>query len=138
MAERYQIIEAIAGAGGFGRVAKAMDNDLERQVAIKILDPLFKEKPSEPDKERFRREAKTLASLSYPTIPAIYDVRFDDENHDFKIVFEWIEGTTVRQLLMDKGPVSLEVVRQWFRDICGALSHAHTKGVIHRDIKPSN
>lgn len=141
MAERYRIIEPNAGEGGFGKVAKAADEELERQVAIKVLDPLFKDKPSEQDKERFRREARTLASLSYPTIPAIYDVRFSKDGEaeqEFKIIFEWIEGTTVRQWLMDKGPVSLEEARRWFTNICGALAHAHSKGVIHRDIKPSN
>ena len=141
MAERYRIIEPIAGSGGFGKVAKAEDDALERQVAIKVLDPLFKEKPSEQDKERFRREAKTLASLSYPTIPAIYDVKFDEVGPDgpeFKIIFEWIEGTTVRQLLVDRGPASLDEARRWFANICGALAHAHSKGIIHRDVKPSN
>jgi serine/threonine protein kinase len=138
MTDRYSIIEELAGSGGFGRVAKAFDRDLDRQVAIKILDPLFKEKPGNEDKERFRREARTLASLSYPTVPAIYDIRIDEASHDFRIVFEWIEGTTVRQWLLDRGPISLDDAKRWFANICGALSHAHAKGIIHRDIKPSN
>jgi serine/threonine protein kinase len=138
MTERYEIIEPLAGAGGFGRVAKAFDHALQRQVALKILDPIFKDKPGDQDKERFRREAQTLASLSYPTIPAIYDVRIDEPTSDFKIVFEWIEGTTVRQWLTDRGTIALEEARRWFANICGALSHAHSKGIVHRDIKPSN
>ena len=138
MPERYEILEPIAGAGGFGRVSKAFDTALQRQVALKILDPIFKEKPGEQDIERFRREAQTLASLSYPTIPAIYDVRIDEAATDFKIIFEWIDGTTVRQWLTERGTVSLDEARRWFANICGALTHAHSKGVVHRDIKPSN
>jgi serine/threonine protein kinase len=138
MGERYEIVNDVAGKGGYGRVAKAIDHDLERAVAIKILDPIFKEKPSDQDKERFRREAKTLASLSYPTIPAIYDIRIDEDKHDFRIVFEWIEGTTVRQWLSENGPISLDEAKRWFSNICGALAHAHSKGIVHRDIKPSN
>lgn len=131
-------MEAIAGAGGFGRVDKAVDTILERNVAIKILDPLFKESPSPADQERFLREAKTLANLSHPHIPAIYDIIFPENNGEFKLIFEWIEGITVHQFLNTKGVMSLEQISKWFAHICSALEHAHRKGIIHRDIKPAN
>jgi serine/threonine protein kinase len=136
--DRYEIVEPLAGSGGFGRVQKMFDPELQRYVALKVLDPLFKVEPTQEDKERFRREAQTLASLSYPTIPSIYDIHIDESKSDFRILFEWIEGTTVNKLLSDRGTISLEEARLWFANICGALSHAHNKGVVHRDIKPSN
>lgn len=140
MNTRYQIVETSTGEGGFGRIDKALDTVLERYVALKILEPLFKESPSSADKERFKREAKTLASLSHPYIPAIYEVQFPENDHDeeFKLIFEWIEGKTVRQFLDEKGVMSLEQVKKWFAHICWALDHAHHIGIIHRDIKPSN
>jgi len=138
MNTRYQIREASAGEGGFGRIDKAKDMLLDRYVALKILDPLFKESPSQEDKERFKREAKTLASLSHPNIPAIYDVLFPETDGEFKLIFEWIEGMTVRRFLDERGVMSLEQISRWFANICSALAHAHRKGIIHRDIKPSN
>lgn len=134
---RYQMIEPATGTGGFGRIDKAFDTILERNIAIKILDPLFKESPSPQDTMRFSREAKTLASLSHPHIPAIYDVVFP-ENGEFKLIFEWIDGITVREFLNTKGVMSLEQVSKWFGNICSALEHAHRNGIIHRDIKPAN
>jgi serine/threonine-protein kinase len=138
MNPRFSIIEALAGQGGFGKISKAKDTELERMVAIKTLDPLFKTAPTEKDKERFRREAKTLASLSHPSIPAIYDVQFSDPTGEFRIVFEWIEGHTFSQILRDTGLITLTDAEKWFVAICSALTHAHSRGVIHRDIKPSN
>ncbi len=138
MNTRYQIREASAGEGGFGRIDKAKDMLLDRYVALKILDPLFKESPSQEDKERFKREAKTLASLSHPNIPAIYDVLFPETDGEFKLIFEWIEGMTVRRFLDERGVMSLEQISRWFANICSALAHAHRKGIIHRDLKPSN
>jgi len=132
------MIDFAAGEGGFGRIDKAKDVRLERNVAIKILDPLFKESLSPQDTERFLREAKTLASLSHPHIPAIYDMVFPENNGEFKLIFEWIEGFTVRQFIDTKGVMSLEQVSKWFGNICSALEHAHHKDIIHRDIKPSN
>lgn len=138
MTTRYRIIDNLAGEGGFGRVAKARDTDLDRDVAIKTLDPLFKIEPSPQDIERFRREARTLARLSHPNIPAIYDVHFDEMAKEFRLIGEWIEGVTVLKSLRDRGVMSLDEVRKWFGNVCSALSHAHSKGIFHRDVKPAN
>jgi serine/threonine-protein kinase len=137
MKERFNIITPQAGKGGFGKVDKAEDVELERYVAIKTLDPLFKE-IDDDDIDRFRKEAKTLARLSHPNIPAIYDVRFSPSDNDFKIIYEWIEGSTLTKYLQDFGVVSLEKAKIWFGNICSALQHAHESDIIHRDIKPSN
>lgn len=137
MTDRFKIITEEAGKGGYGKVDKAEDIQLERNVAIKTLDPLFKEIDAN-DIERFQKEAKTLARLSHPNIPAIYDVRFNPEGNDFKIIYEWVEGTTLNKYLQDFGVVSLEKAKIWFGNICSALHHAHEFEIIHRDIKPSN
>lgn len=138
MTPRYEVIESSAAAGGFGKVEKAKDTQLDRFVAIKTLDPIFKDSPSEEDKERFKREAITLAKLSHPNIPAIYDIKHSEVDEELKLIFEWIEGTTVRKSLAERGVMSLEETKRWFANICSALDHAHKRGVIHRDIKPSN
>lgn len=138
MATRYEIVTERAGEGGYGRVDKARDTDLERHVAIKTLDPLFRAEPSPQDVERFRREAKSLARVSHPHIPAIYDVQFSEDSKEFKIIFEWVEGITLRDHLQDSGVLSLEEARQLFSRVCSALAHAHGMGIIHRDLKPSN
>jgi hypothetical protein len=107
-------------------------------VAIKTLDPLFRSDIGPDDVERFRREAKTLAQLSHPNIPAIYDVEFSPNTEEFRIIFEWIEGRTLREHLQGRGVLSLEEARRYFGNICAALSHAHARGIVHRDIKPAN
>jgi serine/threonine protein kinase len=138
MSGRYEVVEEAAGAGGYGKIAKASDRRLERFVAIKTLDPLFKIGPSPEDKKRFWREARTLAALSHPNIPAIYDIEGAPEGEEFSIIFEWIEGLTVREFLQQSGPISLDDAKRWFGNICSALDHAHNRGVLHRDLKPSN
>ncbi len=138
MTERYEIVQASAGEGGYGRIDKAEDTALERPVAIKTLDPLFKSTPSPDDIERFHREAKALAQLSHPNIPAIYDIEFSPEDSTFQIIFEWIDGPTLRDYLNDRGVLSLEEARLHFGEICSALTHAHDRGIVHRDIKPTN
>jgi serine/threonine protein kinase len=138
MSDRYKVVEDNIGQGGFGRIDKAFDEFLERHVAIKTLDPLFKSAPTKEDRERFKREAKNLASLTHPNIPAIYDVQFPESNSEFKIIFQWIDGITVREYLTDYGVLSLDQVKHYSTDICMALNHAHENNIIHRDIKPSN
>src|ERR1051325_6822908 len=134
MSERYTIREEAVGEGGFGKVRKGHDTYLDRPIALKTLDPIWATADAE-DKERFRREARILAKLSHPNIPAIYDVVFTDS--EFHIIFQYIDGKNLRDLLAS-GPVSMGQVRAWFDQVASALEHAHAAGVIHRDIKPEN
>jgi len=123
------------GEGGFARVIKGRDNFLERDIAVKLLNPLATEFSS-AEQERFRREARILARLSHPNIPAIYDVDFGPGR--FLIVFQFIEGATLRNIIDQEGAIDLADVRLWFRQITLALEHAHMSSVIHRDVKPEN
>jgi eukaryotic-like serine/threonine-protein kinase len=92
------------GQGGFGKIIKGRDNVLDRDIAVKVLDPLLTQF-SEAERERFKREARTLARLSHPNIPAVYDVLFKDEQ--FLIVFQFVEGINLRKILEDEGPADL-------------------------------
>lgn len=133
--ERFEFDPIPHGAGAFGKIIKGHDRFLERNIALKILDPLF-EQSDEEDRERFRREARILAKLSHPNIPAIYDVEFGDEHN--VIIFEFIEGMDLAQFIHDEGPCSLTQAREWFHQVASALQHAHDETIVHRDVKPSN
>ncbi|MFO1435362.1 MAG: serine/threonine-protein kinase [Gammaproteobacteria bacterium] len=130
--ERYEIIDDSHGKGGFGQIAKHKDKILERFVAVKRLHMLS----DAAARERFKREAKALARMSHPNVPAIYDVQFNDEQ--MLIFFEFIEGQTLRELIQSGTALSVERARRWFTQVAGALDHAHLKDIIHRDIKPEN
>src|SRR5712691_4516369 len=128
----YEILSAI-GAGGMGEVYKARDTRLDRIVAIKVL-PTHLADRSEL-RERFEREAKTIASLNHPHICVLHDIGHQD-NIDY-LVMEYLEGETLAQRLQ-KGPLPLEQVLHYAIEIADALDKAHRKGVTHRDMKPSN
>lgn len=132
---RFTFDEKEHGAGGYARVLKGRDNALERDIAVKILSPLATEFP-ESDQDRFRREARILAKLSHPNIPSIHDVDFSPGT--FHIIFEFIDGSTLRDVIDKNGACQLREVRRWFSQIASALSHAHELDVIHRDVKPAN
>src|SRR5580693_1041599 len=128
----YEILNAI-GAGGMGEVYKARDTRLDRIVAIKVLPAHLAGRPEL--RERFDREAKTIASLNHPHICTLYDTGHQDEI-DF-LVMEYLEGETLAQRLQ-KGALPLELVLQYAIEISDALDKAHRKGVTHRDLKPGN
>src|ERR1700680_2774935 len=128
----YEVVAQI-GAGGMGEVYKARDTRLDRIVAIKVLPAHLADRAEL--RERFDREAKTIASLNHPHICTLYDTGHQDEI-DF-LVMEYLEGETLAQRLL-KGPLPLEQVLQYAVEISDALDKAHRKGVTHRDIKPGN
>src|SRR3972149_181276 len=126
-------ILSLIGAGGMGEVYKARDTRLERIVAIKVLPAHLADKPEL--RERFEREARTIASLNHPHICTIPDIGRQD-GIDF-LVMEYVEGETLAMRLL-KGPLPLEQVVRYAIEIADALAKAHRKGVTHRDIKPGN
>src|SRR5712692_8776903 len=111
-APRFEFDPRPHGEGGFARVIRGRDNALEREIAVKILNPLATQF-SEPEQERFRREARILARLSHPNIPSIYDVDFGPGR--FLIICQFIEGMTLRQLIDEEGVADLNKVQVWFR-----------------------
>jgi serine/threonine protein kinase len=128
----YEILSAI-GAGGMGEVYRARDTRLDRTVAIKILPDHLSGR--ENLRERFEREAKTIASLNHPHICTLYDTGHQDEI-DF-LVMEYIEGETLAQRVT-KGALPIQQVLQYAIEIADALDKAHRKGITHRDLKPGN
>src|ERR1700704_3528172 len=128
----YEILSGV-GAGGMGEVYKARDIRLDRIVAIKVL-PTHLADRSEL-RERFEREARTIASLNHPHICTLFDIGQQD-GIDY-LVMEYLEGETLAQRLL-KGSLPLEQVLQYAIEISDALDKAHRKGVTHRDLKPGN
>jgi eukaryotic-like serine/threonine-protein kinase len=128
----YEILSAI-GAGGMGEVYRARDTRLKRDVALKILPDHLSDRAEL--RERFEREARTIASLNHPHICTLYDIGHQDGT-DF-LVMEYLEGETLAQRLL-KGPLPLDQVLQYAIEIADALDKAHRKGITHRDLKPGN
>jgi Tol biopolymer transport system component/predicted Ser/Thr protein kinase len=128
----HEILSAI-GAGGMGEVYRARDTRLNRIVAIKVLPPNLADRSEL--RERFEREAKTIASLNHPHICTLFDIGQQD-GVDF-LVMEYLEGETLAHRLL-KGSLPLEQVLQYAVEIADALDKAHRKGVTHRDLKPGN
>ena len=121
------------GAGGMGEVYKARDPRLNRTVAIKVLPLHIAERPDL--KQRFEREAQTIASLNHPHICVVYDVG-QHEGTDF-LVMEFLEGETLADRL-SKGPLPYDQLITYAHQIVNALDKAHRHGVTHRDLKPGN
>jgi eukaryotic-like serine/threonine-protein kinase len=134
---RYEVI-SLLGQGGMGRVVLAKDSVLGRKVAIKTLrddlglPPELKERLT----ERMRNEAKAAATLSHPNMVTLHDMG-EDPTVGLFLVFEYVEGPTLRERIAD-GPMTPMEVARLARELGGALSHAHSAGVIHRDVKPEN
>ena len=129
----YEIIEQ-AGAGGMGEVYRAKDTRLDRTVAIKILPDSIAGNAG--FKERFEREAKTLARLSHPNIVTIFDFGRTIDGQAY-LVMEFVDGINLREA-MASNSVAREDALGLISTICKALEYAHSKGVVHRDIKPEN
>src|SRR5436189_3431903 len=130
---RYKVVRKL-GAGGMATVALAEDQELARRVGIKILNA--RHANDEQFVERFRREAKNAAALSHPNIVSIYD-RGEAEG-SYYIAMEYLDGRSLKELIVSRGPAPAGVAIEYARQILSALRFAHRHGIVHRDIKPHN
>ena len=128
----YAILDAI-GAGGMGEVYRARDDRLGREVAIKVLPPVFADDAARL--RRFEREARTLAALNHPNVGAIYGL--EETNSTMALILELVPGATLAERLRSGAFPAGEAVAI-ARQIADGLEAAHERGVIHRDLKPAN
>jgi serine/threonine-protein kinase len=133
IAGRYELEEAV-DHGGMSSVYRGHDRLLERTVALKVLHAHFGDDPEYV--ERFRREARAVAQLSHPNIVTVID-RGSSDGHQF-IVFEFVEGENLKQLLERSGPLSVDRVLDLGIQMADALAFAHAHDLVHRDVKPQN
>jgi len=132
MLGRYRLLARI-GEGGMGEVWKAHDDNLDRDVALKLLLRGTLEHATR--RERFRREALVLSRLSHPGVATIFD--FDAQNgYDF-LVMEYVAGGSIESRLAD-GPLPIDQILTLGSSIADALDNAHRQGILHRDLKPGN
>lgn len=130
---RYEIIDVV-GVGGMAVVYRARDVVLNRYVAVKILKDEY---AKDPDiRKRFSIESQAVAKLSHHNIVSVFDV--GSENGTDYIVMELIEGITLKEYLQKKGHLGWQEAVFFAEQICRALMHAHSRGIIHQDIKPQN
>ncbi|MFV1967103.1 MAG: serine/threonine-protein kinase [Pirellulaceae bacterium] len=130
--EHFQLLEFIGG-GGMGVVFRALDTTLGRTVAVKVVS---NDNTDEETLRRFRNEAQSAARLDHPNIARVYYVG-EDQGWNY-IVFEYIEGVNIRDLVERKGPLSVDEAVSYTLQVAEAVAHASHRDVVHRDIKPSN
>jgi len=133
LGDDYELLGEV-GTGAFGRVYKVRDLRLEREVALKVLDPTLTEDPAVI--ERFEQEARLAARLSHPNIVNIYDI-------DGRLGLEWytmelVKGPNLAQVVEKDGRQSVERTVAVLYETLAALEHAHAVRLVHRDIKPEN
>ena len=130
---RYRL-ESKLGSGGMSTVYLAIDEVLDRQVAVKVLHREISDQ--EDQLERFRREARAVASLSHPNLVAVIDAG-DDGGHPY-IVFEYVPGETLKKRIDAEGRLGLDEATAYAIEIGRGLAAAHAARLIHRDVKPQN
>ncbi len=129
---KYRIVDKL-GRGGMGTVYKAVDQTLDREVAIKVLNPDL----TDADVlKRFRGEAVTLARLNHAGIATIYELHHQDD--ELLMVMEFVRGETFHDLSDRLGPLAPPQAAHLCMQVLDALGHAHRGGVVHRDLKPAN
>ena len=130
---RYKLVEKI-GTGGMAIVYRAQDQSLSREVAVKILQPQFAD--NEKAVQRFRHEAKSVASLNHPNIINIFDIGQDDEIE--YIIMEYITGEDLKAKIDREGKLPTPQALRIIEEVCEALIKAHRNNIVHCDIKPHN
>ncbi len=135
------LIEGLLGAGGMARVYRGYDDKLDRYAAIKVIEPnLMATDYDDEYRERFLREARSIARLNHPNVVGVY--QFNQVDNLYYIAMAFVEGTDLRQLLKEYARqeqiLPREKTLQIIRDMADALDYVHKQGIIHRDVKPSN
>jgi serine/threonine protein kinase/Tol biopolymer transport system component len=130
--QNYQIVRRL-GSGGMGEVYLAEDIRLKRKIALKVLPPHFTVNPDRV--RRFEREARAASALNHPNIVTVHEIGKSESTHF--IATEFVDGKTLRQLINEK-PFKLRESINVALQVAGALSAAHSAGIVHRDIKPEN
>ncbi len=131
---QFHILQKI-GTGGMGSVYKALQSDMNRMVAVKILHPKLVGRKDLAS--RFRREARAMSHLTHPNTVKVF-LYGELEDGSLYIVMEFLEGKNLNQTVRTEGPLSLERAINVLVQVCGALEEAHRAGIIHRDLKPEN
>ncbi len=137
---RYEVLSEL-GKGAMGVVYLARDPVIGRMVAIKTIKASSMgddDSESREFRERFVREAQTAGILSHPNIVTIHDIGEDPETRISFIAMEYIEGKTLKGLLLEKTPFTWDQIANMIAQVAEAMDYAHRKGIIHRDIKPAN
>ncbi|HVU92185.1 MAG TPA: protein kinase, partial [Jatrophihabitans sp.] len=134
---RYRILERIA-RGGMSTVYAAVDERLDRLVAVKVMSAALSADPAFTD--RFAREARAAARLTHLNVVSVYDqgTEIAQDGHHVFLVMELVEGRTLRELLRERGRLSPAEAISIMEPVLSALSAAHRAGLVHRDVKPEN
>ena len=132
-ADRYTKLRLV-GRGGFGVVYRAWDTEMERDIALKLLNPELA--VDEDWRKRFRQEATAASKLNHPNITIVFD-RGDYQSQPF-IVMEFVEGEPLSKIIEHQIPLSDPERLFLIEQLCDGLHYAHQRGIVHRDVKPVN
>jgi eukaryotic-like serine/threonine-protein kinase len=122
------------GVGTVGTIRRAVDRSSRRVVALKILQPAVSQDPT--IRLRFEREIEVLKKLNHPNVVACYDHGIDDQRLFYSM--EVIDGGTLKEILAQRGKLSVAEAMEIGWQLCSALQHIHNHGIVHRDLKPAN
>src|SRR5574337_758013 len=133
LAGRYQL-QKIIGSGGMATIYRARDLQMDRAVAVKVLQEFYNTNPKFV--RRFQVEAKAASALQHPNIVQVYDYGHADGN--YYIVMELVEGTNLHRYLSSRGVLYVDRAIIIAHDVALGLGAAHRRGIVHRDVKPQN